>query len=446
MKEEITKLNEILNNNPLIDKLYTDMSSFQRKIFDRLREDEEYLNNYSFNDFIFDFDSQVVENILTIELDEYLKQCEKNGITNKKNGYTKDITLTTSDRVISFNRPRLRYEKDFDSAFLPKRTRIIKDLQDNILLLYSKNNSLNDIKEILKGMFNINISTAFLSNTISTISEQIFEWRNRQLKRCYFSLNIDCTYITIRDNKNLGSHKIPVYVAVGTTLSGHKEVVGIYLGNEDENKNIIDDLSDVDVAETTSFWVEIFNDLKERGIEKILYIVSDGVSGIKPAIKQEFPEAFYQRCVVHIDRNLSKYTTTENRKVVLKDFKSIYSAPNREIAELNWNEFKETYKDKKALLKHAETYIDEIMPLFNLPDNIRKYIYTNNIVESANSKIKRGFYGRGALPNCESAINIIYVNLRDLENKWAKKRVPNWNKIFSEIQIVHKDIVEKYLD
>ena len=103
------------------------------------------------------------------------------------------------------------------------------------------------------------------------------------------------------------------------------------------------------------------------------------------------------------------------------------------------------YKDKKTMLNHATKYIDEIIPLFDIPINIKKYIYTNNIVESVNSKVQRGFYGRGALPNTDSAINIIYVNLIDLENKWKKTKVQNWDKIFKEIQIVHKDILEKYI-
>lgn len=401
--------------------------------------------NNTISDLMFDFDIKVVECILGIELDLYLKECEKLGIENKRNGYTKDIALTTSERVIKFNRPRLRKEKDFDSIFLPKRTRIIKDLHDNILLLYSKNNSVNDIKDILSQMFGINISTALISNVVNKLSEQIFQWRTRELNNCYFAVNIDCLYITVRDNKNLGSHKIPVYIAVGTTLTGYKEILGIYLGNEDENKNIIDELSDKNVAESTSFWIEIFNDLKDRGVKKILYLISDGVAGIKNACIQEFPGTFYQRCVVHIVRNLKKYTTKKDSKEIIVDFKSIYSAPNKEIAISNYEYFKEKYKNKKTLLKHAQVYVEEILPLFNLPQNIRKYIYTNNIIESVNSKVQRGFYGRGALPNCDSAINIIYVNLKDLEKKWAKSHVPNWNNILKELQIVHKNVLEQYL-
>ena len=295
-------------------------------------------------------------------------------------------------------------------------------------------------------MFNINVSSALISNITSKLADQVLEWRNKQLKNCYFTINVDCLYITLRDNKNINSHKVPVYIAVGTTLDGHKEIVGMYLGNEDANKNIIDSLTTTDISEATSFWLEVFGDLKDRGVERILYFISDGVTGIENAIKNEFPNTTYQRCVVHIVRNLKKYTTKIDCKNIINDFKEIYTAPNKDITISNYEEFRKKYKDKKVMLKHAETYFNLILPLFNVPLNIRKYIYTNNIVESVNSKIQRGFYCRGALPNSSSALNIIYVNLIDLEKKWAKTHVPNWNNILNELKMVHKNDFDIYLN
>lgn len=437
--------NTLLNdNNEIIKQLNDNMSSYQKRIFNNMKNDEYFLENYSLSDLIFDFDSEFIEQLLSIELDLYLNECRKNGIENKRNGSTKNIVLKTQNRTINFNRPRLRNEKQFDSFLIPKRTKVLNDLSDNIILLFSKNNSVNDIKDILNSMFNIDVSTGFISTITQSIQQQVLSWRNRQLNKCYFSLNIDCMYITIRDNKNLVSHKVPVYIAVGTNLLGHKEIVGMYLGNEDTKKNIIDSLYETDISESKNFWLEIFGDLKDRGIEDILYIVSDGVTGIKDAINDEFPNAFYQRCVVHIVRNLTKYVGKKNTEII-KDFKKIYTANDKTSAELLAKEFKEKYKDNKIIYKHSEKYIEEILPLFDLPINIRKYIYTNNIVESVNSKVQRGFYGRGALPNTESAINIIYVNLIDLEKKWKKTKVNNWDSIFNEINIIHKDIINKYI-
>lgn len=443
----INNIKSILDktNNHDINVLYNDMSRYQKNIFDSWNNNINNFIDYSFSDLLFDFDKDFVEKILELELNYYLEKSLNDGTKNKKNGYTKDIALKVNNTEISINRPRLRNEANFDSIFVPKRTRIMKDIHDNILLLYSKNNSINDIKEILKGMFDIDISTGKISSLLQDISYSVYEWRNKKLDKCYFTINIDCTYITIRDNKDIKSHKIPIYVVVGTKLSGNKEILGIYLGNEDENKNIIDNLHDKNVSESTTFWTTVFEDLKERGIEKVLYIISDGLTGIKNAIKLSYPTSFYQRCVVHIVRDLKTYTNKNNSKEVIKDFKNIYSSPSLELATDNYNYFLDKYKDNKTIIKHVKDYMDEIMPLFNLPINIRKYIYTNNIVESVNSKIKRGFYGRGALPNVNSALNIIFLNLDDLEKKWSKTKVPNWNNIYNELILVHKQDIEQYL-
>ena len=443
----INNIKSILDktNNHDINVLYNDMSRYQKNIFDSWNNNINNFIDYSFSDLLFDFDKEFVEKILELELNYYLEKSLNDGTKNKKNGYTKDIALKVNNTEISINRPRLRNEANFDSIFVPKRTRIMKDIHDNILLLYSKNNSINDIKEILKGMFDIDISTGKISSLLQDISYSVYEWRNKKLDKCYFTINIDCTYITIRDNKDIKSHKIPIYVVVGTKLSGNKEILGIYLGNEDENKNIIDNLHDKNVSESTTFWTTVFEDLKERGLEKVLYIISDGLTGIKNAIKLSYPTSFYQRCVVHIVRDLKTYTNKNNSKSIIADFKNIYSAPSLELAKDNYEYFLDKYKDNKTIIKHVKDYMDDIMPLFNLPINIRKYIYTNNIVESVNSKIKRGFYGRGALPNVNSALNIIFLNLDDVEKKWSKTKVPNWNNIYNELILVHKQDIEQYL-
>lgn len=425
------------------EKYLNDMSKHQRGILLELEADKEKALNYDLNDFLFDFDVEFVQKVLDIEIREYLKNNKTN---NRRNGYVNGVEVSLGERKINFNRPRLRQEKDFDSIIIPKRTKYLNDITKDVLMLYSKNNSINEIKEILKEMFNINISTGLISTMIQTISEEVLNWRNRTLERIYFALNIDCTYIAIRDNKNLVSHKIPIYIAIGTRVDGHKEVVGMYLGNEDEEKNIIDEKYNVDIGESKAFWLTVFNDLKDRGVEDILFIVSDGLKGIDNAIESEFPKSVYQRCITHIDRNLKKYTNKNDCYEVMQDFKTLYTAPTKELSEDNFNAFIEKYKDRKTLVKKATEYYEYIKPLYNYPINIRKYIYTNNIVESANSKVKRGFYGRGALPNVDSAINIIYVNLVDLEKKWRKKKVDNWDKIQNELYTLYEDRIKEYMN
>ena len=441
MGKEVFKIFDVLNEEEK-ERCLMDMSKYQRNLFYELENDSEKASKYKLKDLIYDFDKDFVEKILELEIEEYLRE---NSSDNRKNGYTKDITLTIGERVINFNRPRLRSEKEFDSEIIPKRKRFMDDISESVITLYAKNNSVKDIEEIMKSMFGIKISTAKISLICQSIAEEVMKWRNKELDKCYFTINIDCTYISIRDNKTLTGHKVPVYIAVGTKLGGHKEIVGMYLGNEDENKNVIDEMYNEDISESKTFWLTVFNDLKERGLEKVLYVISDGLAGIENAIKEEFPTARYQRCIVHLVRNLKKYTTKKDSKDIIGDFKKIYSASTKNESEEMYNNFIEKYKNKRTVVNHVKEYYKYIVPLFDVPENIRKYIYTNNIVESANSKIKRGFYGRGALPNVESAINIIYVNLIDLENKWGTKKVNNWDNIFNELATVYRNQIEEYL-
>lgn len=441
MGKEMFKIFDVLSEEEK-EKCLIDMSKYQRNLFHELENDSEKASKYKLKDLIYDFDKDFVEKILELEIEEYLRE---NTLDNRKNGYTKGITLTMGDRIINFNRPRLRNEKNFDSEIIPKRKRFMDDISESVITLYAKNNSVKDIEEIMKSMFGIKVSTAKISQICQSIAEEVMAWRNKELERCYFTLNIDCTYISIRDNKKLTGHKVPIYIAVGTKLDGHKEIVGMYLGNEDENKNVIDEMYNEDISESKTFWLTVFNDLKDRGMEKVLYVISDGLSGIENAIKEEFPTARYQRCIVHLVRNLKTYTTRKESKEVIGDFKKIYSSATKNEAEEMYNNFVNKYKNKKTIVNHAIEYYKYIEPLFDVPENIRKYIYTNNIVESVNSKIKRGFYGRGSLPNVESAINIIYVNLRDLENKWGRKKVNNWDNIFNELVTVYQNEIKEYL-
>lgn len=265
----IDKLND--KSNKIVKDLYDNMSTYQKNIFNKLITDKNYSLEYSLNDLVF----------------------------------------------------------DFDSILIPKRTRILDDLHNNIILLYAKNNSVNDIKDLLKSMFNIDLSTAYISSVTQEIANHVLEWRNKELDPCYFCINIDCLYITIRDNKALVSHKIPVYVAIRTKLNGHKEIVGLYLGNEDEYKNTIDSLYNKNIWESETFWTEIFEDLKDRGVKKLLFLVSDGVWGIAEVSKEAFPGVFHQICVVHLVRNLKKYATKTYSKEVIGDFKKVYTSSKK---------------------------------------------------------------------------------------------------------------------
>ena len=221
MEKEVFKIFDVLSKEAR-EECLNDMSKYQRNKFYELESDPEKAKGYKLNDLIYDFDKDFVEKLLELEAEEYLKENEEN---NRKNGYTKGINIVIGDKEINFNRPRLRKEKEFDSEIIPKRKRFMDDISEYVITLFAKNNSVKDIEEIIKTMFGIKISTAKISKICGAINKEVIKWRNKDLSKCYFTLNIDCTYITIRDNKKLVGHKVPIYVALGTKLDGHKEIV-----------------------------------------------------------------------------------------------------------------------------------------------------------------------------------------------------------------------------
>ena len=169
------------------EEMLGDMSKHQRTLFKELEENEEKAREYRLSDLIFDFDEEFVQRLLDIEAMVYLREHKED---NRRNGYTKNIKVKMGEREIEFNRPRLRHEEGFDSIVIPKRTKFMEEIKDYVITLYTKNNSLNDIKNILKEMFNINISTATLSELARQIKSEVISWRTRELEKCYFTINI----------------------------------------------------------------------------------------------------------------------------------------------------------------------------------------------------------------------------------------------------------------
>ena len=346
---------------------------------------------------------------------------------NRRNGYSsKGKKVKTKSGEFTVDMPRDRKGK-FDPIIVGKRQRVIEDLDEQVITMYSRGMTLEDIKETIKSVYKIELSNQTISTLTASVSETVEAWQNRELKECYPFIYVDCIYCYVKEN--LTSVKKAVYVMLGIDTEGKKEVLGIWI-----NK-----------SESATFWNEIFEEVKTRGVKEIFFVSMDGLKGLEEAIEKIYPKTITQRCIVHIVRNLYSVLNKKEAGEIIKDFKKIYTSATKEMAEIEYKEFKEKYKENKLIMKFATKYIEEIIPLFDLPINIRKYIYTNNIVESVNLKVQRGFYGRGALPNADSALNIIYVNLLDLEKKWNKSKVSNWNNIFNEIQIVHKDVLEKYI-
>ena len=208
-----------------------------------------------------------------------------------------------------------------------------------------------------------------------------------------------------------------MYVIIGVDVYGFKEILGLW----------------IDKTESGSFWNNVFEDLKERGVEDILYMSSDGIAGFKGSLERVFPKTQSQRCVVHLVRNIYSLCPKKYAKEIIQDYKKIYTCSSLEEANFQLDVFKQKYeKEQKRIVKKAVDFMQYLEPLFELPQEIRKCIYTSNAVESVNSALRKVTRGKGAFPNENSVYKVLYLRIKELGEKW-KKPIQNWKTIQSQL-------------
>ena len=238
----------------------------------------------------------------------------------------------------------------------------------------------------------------------------------------------DCIYVPIK-NDDLTSEKNAVYIIIGVDSLGFKDILGMWI-NE---------------TESASFWTNVFEDLKERGVEDILYMSSDGIAGFKGSLETVFPKTQSQRCVVHLVRNLYSLCPRKEAKQIIADFKKIYTSTSQEEAELMLDIFRKRYKEQKRIVKKVEDFMQYLEPLFELPQEIRKCIYTSNAVESVNSALRKVTRGKGAFPSQASVFKVLFLRIQDLTEKW-KKPIQNWKTIQAQLMELFGERYTKYLE
>ena len=324
--------------------------------------------------------------------------------------------------------PRDR-EGSFEPVVVPKRKRIIDEVAEHVTLLYSKGNSIRDIKEILEEMYGTKMNEQFISEATKMVSEEVEQWKRRPLKEMYPIIYMDCLYVDVRGEKGI-SENTAVYVALGIDITGAKEVIGFWIGDR----------------ESSSFWYGILEEIKERGVKDIIFLCTDGVSGFKEILEEAYPKTKHQRCIVHIIRNMCKCVTNKQRKELCDDLKKIYKAETKEEAEENIKSFKDKYNKNKLLIKKIEEYTSSMTDLFLYSENIRKLIYTTNAIESVNSCLRKVTNGKGCFINQIALEKVLYLRIRDLEKKWKRNTMTKWSLVLNELIELFGERVEKYIE
>ncbi|SEQ26734.1 Transposase (or an inactivated derivative) [Amphritea atlantica] len=379
------------------------------------------------NDFRRMLTKVTVETALNAELDEHLgyDRHGKSPSDNSCNGYSSK-TLRTEDGQFEIDAPR-----DRDGSFQPKLVRKqqtrFTSMDDKILSLYAKGMTTREIVATFKEMYDADVSASLISKVTDAVLEQVIEWQSRPLDEVYPIVYLDCIVIKIRQDKQVINKA--VYLALGVNLEGHKELLGLWLSENEGAK----------------FWLNVLTELQNRGIKDILIACVDGLKGFPDAINTAFPNTQIQLCIVHMVRNSVKYVPWKDYKAVTADLKQIYQSVTEEEALKALEQFSDRWDDKYPQISRSwHSHWENLNTLFNYPQDIRKAIYTTNAIESLNSVIRKAIKKRKLFPTDDSARKVIYLAIQDASQKWTMP-IRNWKAALNRFMIEFEDRLKDYI-
>ncbi len=333
--------------------------------------------------------------------------------TNRRNGYSKKTLKTTAGNV-EVQMPRDR-EGSFEPKLVAKRQRDVSAIEGKVLSMYAKGLSQRDISETIEEIYGFEISHETISSITDRVMEQLEQWQNRPLKKLYTFLFVDCLYVTVR--RDYETKKCAVHVILGYDIDGKKDILGLWL-NETESKH---------------HWMQIFDELKKRGVEDVLYLSMDGVTGLEEGARAIFPQVTVQRCIVHLVRNSLKYVPSRDYKAFTAQLKRMYAAPSLAAARSELERLRQDWNRYPGAVDVWVRNWQHVEQLFDLGSAARKIMYTTNALESVNSSL-RIVTRKGAFPNENALLKLLYLRVMELTKKWGDRPIPNWALVRNQLE------------
>lgn len=360
---------------------------------------------------------RLVERALNAEMDEHLgySRYSRSDSDNNRNG-SSEKQLVTNNGVVDLSVPRDR-EGNFEPALVKKHQNRIAGLDDKILSLYAKGMSLSDIRIQLEELYGADISESLISKVTDEVMEEVREWQHRPLESVYPIVLFDCLVVKVRQDKRIINKA--VYLALGIDLSGHKEVLGLWISENEGSK----------------FWLGIFTEMKNRGVQDILIACTDNLTGMTEAITASYPRTEHQLCIVHQIRNSLKYVSYKDRKELAQNLKPIYTASTEEEAISALEGFGQKWDHKYPQI--SKSWLDNwanLIIFLDYPDSIRKIIYTTNSIESVNSQLRKVTKNKRIFPSDDAVFKSLYLTIRYITRKWSMP-IQNWNETMAHFLI-----------
>ena len=368
----------------------------------------------------------VLENILEVEMGEHLGRDKYDRQTdidqddrNYRNGYSKK-TLRSSFGDVDLDVPRDR-KAEFEPQIIKKYETVCNELDKKIISLYAKGMSTRDIQAEVEDLYGITLSPSMISKITDKVIATATEWQNRMLDEIYPIVYLDAMYFKVRSNGKIVNKA--VYICLGYTLEGYKDILGIW----------------VDEAEGAKFWLSICNDLKNRGVKKILIACMDGLKGLPQAIKTVFPTVDIQTCIVHQIRNSIKYIASKDKKAFMKDLKEVYKATTEELALAQLDNLKEKWGSNYGMVIDSwYNNWNNLDTFFKFSPQIRKLIYTTNVLEGFNRQVRKFTKVRTIFPTDESLNKCVYLATMEIMEKWTQP-IHNWGTMLAELSLYFEE-------
>jgi len=399
----------------------TELEAFAREAAKSIKTEKD-LNNFSQI-----LTKITVEAALNVELDDHLgySKHEPSSSENSRNGSTRK-TLRTEDGQFEIDTPRDR-NGSFEPQLVKKQQTRFTSMDDKILSLYAKGMSTREIVETFREMYGADVSASLISKVTDSVIEKVVEWQSRPLEPVYPIIYLDCLVVKIRQDKQVINKAI--YLALGVTLEGHKELLGMWISENEGAK----------------FWLNVLTELQNRGLNDVLIACVDGLKGFPEAINAVYPQAQIQLCIVHMVRNSMKYVPWKDYKAIAYDLKLIYQSITEEEALKALDDFSERWDNKYPQISRSwRGHWENLNTLFIYPQDIRKAIYTTNAIESLNSVIRKAIKKRKLFPTDDSAKKVIYLAIENAAKKWTMP-IRNWKTALNRFMIEFEDRLKDFI-
>jgi putative transposase len=363
--------------------------------------------------------SRAMEAELTHHLGYEANDAPPAGQPNRRNGRTQK-TLRSNTGPVQVNVPRDR-EGSFEPQIVGKHQRHFDGFDDKIIAMYGRGMSVRDIRATLAEIYHVEVSADLISRATDAVVDELRVWQQRPLESLYCVVYIDAMMVKIRDKA--GVRNKAVYSAIGIAQDGQKQILGMW----------------IEATEGAKFWLSILQELKRRGVDDVLIVCADGLKGLPDAVEAIFPRAIFQTCIVHVIRSSTRFVPWKERKAVCADLRAIYTAADIEIAEHALTSFEAKWGQRFPMIGDAwRRRWAEITPFLAFPDEIRRAIYTTNIIEALHRQLRKVIKTRGHMPNDQAAMKLLFLAARNAEKSWKKPPL-YWSKALLQFAIHFED-------